>query len=201
MQSVDRLRELLANLAEGDRAFAESLLDQAQRRGLTIKQLSFVDKLVERATRPAMQPVIFKGIVDFMENAALIVARPGFLLRAGESDETDIRLTIAGPRSRTPGLINVTSAERSYEYRTFYGRIGQDGVYAPSLKPDAAVAAAVVECLKLLDADPAAAAARYGRLTGRCSFCSIPLSDVQSLAVGYGRICARKYGLPYGEKS
>jgi hypothetical protein len=197
MQSVDRLREHLADLAEGDRSFAESLLDQAHRRGLTPKQIDWVNKLVERATRPAMQPVTFKGIVEFMENAGLIVARPGFLLRAGEAT---IRLTIAGPRSRTPGLINVTSAERSYEDRVFYGRIGQDGVYAPSLKPDAAVAASVVECLKLLDADPAEAASRYGRLTGQCSFCSIPLSDVQSLAVGYGRICARKYGLPYGGK-
>jgi hypothetical protein len=198
MESVDRLREHLAHLAEGDRSFAESLLDQAHRRGLTSKQLDWVDKLVERATRPAMEPVNFAGIASFMENAAVLVARPAFLLRAGE---VDIRLSIAGPRSRTPGMINVTSADRSFTDRVFYGRIGQDGVYAPSLKPDAAAAAAVVECLKLLDADPAQAASRYGRLTGQCSFCSLPLSDVRSLAVGFGRICARKYGLPYGERA
>jgi Family of unknown function (DUF6011) len=197
MQSVDRLREHLADLAEGDRSFAESLLDQAHRRGLSSKQLDWVNKLIERATRPPMATATLTGIVEFMQNAALIVERPRLLLRAGEAE---IRLAIAGPRTRTPGMINVTSADRYYEDRVFYGRIGHDGVFAPSLKADPSVMAAVIDCLKLLDSDPAEAASRYGRLTGHCSFCHLPLTDVRSLAVGYGMICARKYGLPYGGK-
>jgi hypothetical protein len=47
-------------------------------------------------------------------------------------------------------------------------------------------------------ADPAKAASEYGRLTVHCCFCSLPFTDARSTAVGYGRICAGNYGLPWG---
>lgn len=46
--------------------------------------------------------------------------------------------------------------------------------------------------------NPAKVAADYGRLSGRCCFCKIELTDEKSIAVGYGPQCARSYGLPYG---
>lgn len=46
--------------------------------------------------------------------------------------------------------------------------------------------------------NPGAVAAAYGHETGNCSFCSKELTDNRSLSVGYGPICAGKFGLPWG---
>jgi hypothetical protein len=166
MDSLTMLRDHLAALSESDQAFAQSLLDQAARRGLSDRQRDWVSRLAQRATKPAGQPTELPGIVAFMDNAAVLVARPQLVLRAGA---LDIRLSIAGPKSRTPGQINVTSPHRSYDERIFYGRIGTDGKFGPSLSLDPATETAIIACLRALDADPAAAAAHYGRLTGHCS--------------------------------
>lgn len=50
-----------------------------------------------------------------------------------------------------------------------------------------------------MNTDPAGYAKKYGRLTGRCCFCRIQLTNETSLSVGYGlcEICAGNYGLPY----
>jgi hypothetical protein len=198
MDNIALLRDHLGGLSDSDQAFAQSLLDQAQGRGLSAKQLAWIDKLIGRATAPQTEPLLLPRTVEFMQSAALMVNRPRVVLRAAD---IDIRLSIAGYKSRTPGLINITSTHGAFDERVFYGRIGQDGQFEPSLTPEPERQAAIVEVLKLLEVDPAAAAAAYGKLTGVCSFCSIPLSDIRSLAVGYGQICARKYGLPWGATS
>jgi hypothetical protein len=58
--------------------------------------------------------------------------------------------------------------------------------------------AAVRQQIAAAAANPAAAAAEYGRETGYCSFCSRELTDERSVGVGYGPICAGKYSLPWG---
>lgn len=40
----------------------------------------------------------------------------------------------------------------------------------------------------------------YGRNTGNCCFCARELTTGESVAMGYGPICADKYGLPWGEE-
>lgn len=42
-------------------------------------------------------------------------------------------------------------------------------------------------------------AAAFGHLVGRCCFCSHAIDTPESTAVGYGPVCASKYGLPWGE--
>jgi hypothetical protein len=44
----------------------------------------------------------------------------------------------------------------------------------------------------------AAEAAAYGHTHGNCIACSRDLTDDRSLAVGYGPVCANKYGWPWG---
>ena len=46
---------------------------------------------------------------------------------------------------------------------------------------------------------PAEPAARHGKLTGHCCFCNSELSDEKSTAVGYGPVCAKRWGLPHGK--
>ena len=48
-------------------------------------------------------------------------------------------------------------------------------------------------------ANPAAVGAAYGKRTGQCCFCCRHLETRESVAVGYGPICAEKFGLPWGE--
>lgn len=45
----------------------------------------------------------------------------------------------------------------------------------------------------------AAQAAAFGRLVGRCCFCSHAIDTPESTAVGYGPVCASKYGLHWGD--
>ena len=49
-------------------------------------------------------------------------------------------------------------------------------------------------------ADPAAAAKAYGALMGRCSFCDTAITDEGSVEVGYGPVCAKRFGLPHTPK-
>lgn len=42
-------------------------------------------------------------------------------------------------------------------------------------------------------------AAAFGKLVGRCCFCSHAIDTPESTAVGYGPVCASNYGLPWGE--
>jgi len=43
-------------------------------------------------------------------------------------------------------------------------------------------------------------AALFGHDAGQCVFCSLSLDDDRSVAMGYGPVCARNYGLPWGNK-
>lgn len=105
----------------------------------------------------------------------------------------EFTLSVADSKARYPGTINVVAGQ------VFYGRIHLDGRYEYragdfiSAKKQAAVVATMNEIAK----DPAKAAAEFGKQTGRCCFCYLPLTDHRSLTVGYGAICAKHYRLPW----
>lgn len=132
------------------------------------------------------------AIVEFIARANKRLKRPSILI-AG-----NIKLSVAGPNARVPGSINVTDPNKSVDFRpVWYGRILADGTYEPSVAagddaPD------IADMINKWAADPAWAAAQYGKLTGNCCFCAQKLTDPNSTEVGYGEICASKYGLPWG---
>jgi hypothetical protein len=73
------------------------------------------------------------------------------------------------------------------------GRI-QNGTYIESRRYLAAYALSQARAeLERVEADPKAAAAADGILTGRCSCCSRPLTDPTSIALGIGPICILKF--------
>jgi hypothetical protein len=53
--------------------------------------------------------------------------------------------------------------------------------------------------LRAIGDDPLRAAVGHGHTTGNCSFCARDLSDPRSTSVGYGPICAGRFGLPWGD--
>ncbi len=135
------------------------------------------------------------SIVDMMRRASTTLKNPKVLCAA---DEQQFRLTVAGEGARAPGTVNVCSADRAFEDRSWFGRILADGRFEPARNADPATTARVGRALTCLAADPEAAAKAYGQRFGACCFCARELTDKASIEAGYGPICAEKYGLAHG---
>lgn len=65
-------------------------------------------------------------------------------------------------------------------------------------KPGATYRGQIEAELRIIASDIGAAAAAYGHLTGKCTFCGLPLEDERSVSRGYGPTCATNHGLPWG---
>ncbi|HEY9598449.1 MAG TPA: DUF6011 domain-containing protein [Cyanophyceae cyanobacterium] len=78
----------------------------------------------------------------------------------------------------------------------WYARIETDGsltLNEKTLRP-----VGLEEELRKFAADPAGYAASYGRESSNCCFCGTAITSNESLSVGYGPICAERWGLPWG---
>jgi len=148
-----------------------------------------------RAAAPKVEIGSLDGILQLFNLAANRLKFPAVVLNVPGLPD-GVRVSRAGQRAKQPGTLNVTAgAKDDSEYgRTWYGRVGLDGSYSPSRDAIPAIA----DVLKAFAANPAKVAAEYGRLTGICCFCRKALTDERSTAVGYGKICAGHYGLPWG---
>lgn len=203
--SLADLREVVPALSAKNQEFASSLLAQAARRPLSDKQLFWVNKLVEDARQPQARPAAvvgeLTGILALFSKAREHLKYPAIVIDVPEIAD-QIRVSVCGPNSKTPGALNVQSYNHFTfgafgEQREWYGRVGLDGTFTGSGR-HAAKFGAIQAKLAAFAAEPARIASEYGLMTGRCCFCSIPLKDERSTAVGYGRTCAKHYGLPWG---
>ena len=77
----------------------------------------------------------------------------------------------------------------------YVGKI-MDGKFMPTNRCDASVSDKLMAIAK----DPRGEAVGHGHLHGNCSMCRKRLSDPRSMKVGYGEICADKWGFPWGAK-
>lgn len=159
--------------------------------------------LVPVAAAPAAKAKIgeLSGIMALFDKARKHLKFPAVELGVPAlGPDFAMRISLAGAQAREPGSVTVTSAEKSGfdGRREWFGRVSLDGTYQPSQK--VADAAAITARLQAFAADPAGIAAEHGRLTGRCCFCRLPLTDERSTAVGYGAKCADNYGLPWGAR-
>lgn len=110
-----------------------------------------------------------------------------------------IVLSVAGARASVPGAVQVKidGPERRDYYGNpgaqWVGRVNPDGEVVGKLAGDSAL----VSALREIAEKPAESATAYGALTGSCSFCRKALTDAGSVAVGYGPVCAKRFGLPH----
>lgn len=103
----------------------------------------------------------------------------------------ELRLSLAGALSQAPGSVQVKIDDQ------WLGRIEPSGAVVGRVlnaRPD------VITTINAIAGAPAAHAAEYGKLTGACSFCDRHLEDEGSVEVGYGPVCAKRYGLPHAPK-
>lgn len=103
-------------------------------------------------------------------------------------DGANYTFSLAGDASKNPGFIYVKrngnyigKVSPTGEFSTVYGAAAEDR-----------------EAVNKFSQNPVAVAGHHGHLTGNCCFCSKKLSDERSTEVGYGKVCAGHYGLPWG---
>jgi hypothetical protein len=155
--------------------------------------------LVPAQQAPAQKQEVgnFSGIKALFDVAAKNKKFPAVILSVPALGGYPIRISVAGDRAREPGSLTVCSAERSYDgERTWIGRISRDGTFQPART--LRNGEQIVLRLREFSADPAGVAAADGKLTCRCCFCNKPLETKESVAVGYGPVCAGNFGLPWG---
>lgn len=164
-------------------------LSDRQRPWLHKLALEALERQEKRAEQAAQEPVEggFQSIVDMLHRAGESLKHPRVLFGG-------LRMSVAGPNSRQPGSISVTSDERSFDDRTWYGRITTGGAFQPGRD----CPSEVTEILERFAADPAGQAKTHGQKYGNCCFCQRELVTTESLAAGYGPVCAERYGLPWG---
>lgn len=110
-----------------------------------------------------------------------------------------LELYVTGRMSRYPGSLYVVNG-RKRGSGAFWGWIDQQGVWHKRNNPPQPIEARLVgynEDVERLINDCVA----YAKRTGACSFCGSELTDARSVQVGYGPICAQRYGLSWGDAS
>jgi hypothetical protein len=200
--TIQELEAALPTLPANKRDFAQSLINQSAR-GLSDKQMFWVNKLIEDSNKPVpVTPEAVKvgdlaGIMTLFDRARAHLKFPAIVMSVPAASMT-VRINVAGLQAKHPGTLNVCSGENPGlgGRRDWFGRVMKDGTYTPSAQAHSAIA----ERLAAFAADPAGVASEHGRLTGRCCFCNRHLQDERSTAVGYGATCADHYGLPWGAK-
>lgn len=133
-----------------------------------------------------------KVLLDMMHKAKDAGAKNPVILQTENGQPIRLRIATAG---RFRASIAITDGE--YDGKWF-GTIHLDGkLFRAKDCTDE-----VFQTILALRDDPASIATHFGRGTGRCCFCGRTLTDKKSDpkqgGVGYGPICADRYGLPHG---
>jgi hypothetical protein len=196
------------HMSDNTRAFATSIYSQWKRYSrMSDSQRFWAHKIILDARAAANRALLpretvqlgheFASIISLFDHAKSALKRPKIRFEIPAIGE--IRLSVAGPNSRSPGSINVTDAG-SYGSNTWYGRVTRDGEFILNPRCDTLQAKTIAEFLRLFAKNPSLLASTYGRKTGNCCFCGRFLTDERSVYVGYGPVCAEHFSMPYGER-
>jgi hypothetical protein len=158
------------------------------------KQLYWVDKLVNEILNPAPKAGVNANfdpskIFKLFDNAQKKLRYPKINLK------TDGGLPLRLNTSRShPDCIFLGSG--GFGTPT-YGKLLRTGVinwYSKDTNERADVEAMIIK----FGADPVKVSAEFGKLNHNCCYCSKGLDTPESLAVGYGPVCAKHFDLPWG---
>jgi hypothetical protein len=181
--------------------FAESLFKHFEKRGeLSDKQWHWVLKLVDQVQNPKQEEPEKKlpninGVYSLLRRAVSPKNKsfPKLWLRL---DDQDIKISKASNKSRHKGQLFLSNGKWGYE-NIYFGRIDTSGDLYLS-KDGKEIQEELIDLLNRLVSDPEKVASEYGKLTGNCFACHKQLSDDRSIEVGYGKVCADKFGLRWG---
>ena len=129
----------------------------------------------------------FARIQAMFAKAKESLKKPKIVLQNNEGEE--VKISLAPDSGRNKDFIYIKIAEN------YAGKISPDGEFFPVQS----CGAGTIKYLESFSENPEIIAAKYGRLTGSCCFCARHLTDDRSVSVGYGPICADRFGLKWGE--
>lgn len=122
----------------------------------------------------------------FLTASASGLKLPEIYLALGK-DQREVKLKLAPAHGKNPNCVYVTCGG------DYCGKIDKNGTFHPAgERPEG-----LPELLMELHRDPVGTAKHYGKITSRCCFCGLKLSNITSIYNGYGEICAGRYNLPY----
>lgn len=155
---------------------------------------------VAKMFAPAQNRAKFTRIVEMFtsaKSAAVAKKQQGTNLKIRLSFEGQgLFIKFAAINGRNAGFLYVTDGG-DYENGTYFGKISPDGEFFPSRE----CTREITGLLNSFNLDPVTFAREFGRRTNTCCFCSRHLTDDKegrSVSVGYGPVCADKFGLPWG---
>jgi Family of unknown function (DUF6011) len=194
-EAVQILKDKGTNLNEKDAAFARDLYGRAVNfKPLSEKQQFWIAELAHKAAFPQANdnakkvPVTVNAdLVNEMFDNARSNGHTSPKIYFHNDHVGEVRLTVS-KGGQYPHTVQITDRQGNW-----YGRILKDGTVHSRYTAKAHVDAVSDFC-----ANPVDAVVKYGQKTGNCSFCARGLTDKESVARGYGPICADNYGLPYG---
>lgn len=198
-EPVESLESLIPHLPKGDHDFAKSLCESFKKKGsLSHKQELWVVRLIIKAEKlkfghitPASrgrETENFPNIVKFFQQSKLVHPKL-FLTIPGAGP---IKLIWPPTTSKYYGCVVITD-QTPYPKTTWLGFIAGNGKLGGTKK--FGFSKVLVEFLAALDHNPKETIAAYGKQTGKCACCGLPLSDDKSLALGIGPVCAKKWNL------
>lgn len=172
--------------------FTRSMLEHAKRGRASSEQSWYMHDLVMKAEGTAPPPD--GTVVQVLPRLA------HFLLQASEKTR-DPMVKLAVNDVHRIGLFGkmpsrVCRREADDDGWTLLGRLYPDGRLVQM--SGRLITEAELNVLTTFDVDPGQMAQAHGLTHGWCCFCSLPLSADASVTVGYGPVCADKYGLPWG---
>ncbi len=189
--------EMLTGLqmkADSGNSFAASLLaGYAKYKGFTPRQMPWAEKLAREALNPIVPENLGGDLsaitTKFKTARANGLKRPALLFFNVGKFAPKLKITLAPDTGKNPGALYVKAG---YDYM---GKVTPDGALVPSR----AMNDDIKTFLKAFAADPVSVSAANGKAAGSCCYCAHELTDARSLNAGYGPVCAKHWGLPWGE--
>lgn len=146
------------------------------------------------AERQAYDLPDLKGIYAIFTHALQHLKRPKITFQSDRLGA--IRIAVAGKNSRYAGMLMVTDGG-PFGYNKWFGHIDTEGKLIEGRNK---LDDNQLEFLRAFSRDPVRYAKEYASESGACCYCNRPLTDERSTEVGYGPVCAKNYGLPWGAK-
>lgn len=185
-EAMDRLRDIVKN-TESART-NEFMLSLSKRDAdrLSPDQITWVHVFAVRDSKPSPNKLAGKIVKDFV--ATNLVA---LMNKAAAAQKRWPKIVLAGMTLlRKPnGEILVRNASKQR-----IAIIANSGHVLQGSMNDRQL-----DVLKSMSENPEKVASQHGIATGQCCFCNTLLSTMESRSVGYGPICAAKFGLPWGK--
>lgn len=161
-------------------------------------------RIISRLVSDIFRNVIFAAIQREQEELAAQI--PSFC-------DLVKRIEHAGTKIKNPKIVFKLDTSHTIEFskrenndfirvsgHRFSGIISSDGKIRSKYGHMNLLTPEFVAILSDIATDSVGYAVKYGLGSGYCCFCSRPLSDERALAVGYGKVCANHYCLPWGHK-